>query len=180
VVHWFSRDLPAMFGKESSSGITRDDRSLPSIPTVKEWDSGGGSRGVKHNFTNNLRKADALREKIGLHLVGEAKDVARQMLDNSVRFVQELSVWISRHYQEVLNRSLTSDAKCWSLISHCIRTVFTVLGTARSAGSGQHPKGPKATAILCGTLQAHRVMRDMLSDGFAAYRRWGCDRHPIR
>jgi hypothetical protein len=108
-----------------------------------------------------------LKDKIAMHLDGEAREVARQMLDDSVRFVQELSVWISTHYNEVKSRSGTSEAEYWAhlpLRSHD----FSVIGTARSPGRGRHPNGSKAT-IIWGTLQAHSVMRDMLSDGLAAY-----------
>jgi hypothetical protein len=91
-----------------------------------------------------------MKDKIAMHLDGEASEVARQMLDDSVRFVQELSVWISTHYNEVKSRSGTSEAECWALISHCVRTMFSVLGIARSAGRGQHPNGSKATAIHWG------------------------------
>jgi hypothetical protein len=106
-VHSFEVELPAMFGKESSSGVTRDSRALPGIPTFKEWDAGGGIRGAKFNLATNLRKTDHLKEKIAMHLAGEAREVARQMLDDSVRFVQELSVWISTHYMRL--RSGTSE-----------------------------------------------------------------------
>jgi hypothetical protein len=169
VVHSFEVELPAMFGTESTSGVSRDGRVLPSCPTANEWDSGGGIRGAKFNLANNLKKADALRRRIADNLPQEATEVARQMMDDSVRFLQELSNWVSTHYHEVKTRSGTSDKECWGLVSHCVRTIFSVLGTARSPGLGPYPEGTKATSILWGTLQAHRVMRDMLLDGFAGY-----------
>jgi hypothetical protein len=104
VVHSFEVDLPAMFGKESTSGVTRD------------WDSGGGLRGAKFNLASNLWKTDNMTDKIAMYFDGEAREAAGQMLDDSVRFVQELSVWISTHYDEVKSRSGTSEAECWALI----------------------------------------------------------------
>jgi hypothetical protein len=147
VVHSFEVELPAMYDKESTSGVTRDGRALPGVPTFNEWDSGGGLRGANFNLANNLRKTDYVKGKIAMHLDGEAREVARQMLDDSVRFVQELSVWISTHYDEVKSHSGTSEAECWARISHCVFTIFSVLDTARSAGRGQHPNGSKATAM---------------------------------
>jgi hypothetical protein len=169
MTHSFEVELPAIFGKEAVSGIMRDDRSLPNLRTYKEWDSGGGSVGAKFILERNLRKCDRIRNNIQNHLSGEAREVARQMLDDSVKFVNELSSWISNHYHEVRNRSGTSEKECWGLISHCVRTVFSELGMARSPGNGPHLEGTKAPSILWGTLQAHRVMRDILSGGFSGY-----------
>jgi hypothetical protein len=169
MVHSFEVELPAMFGTESTSGVLRNGRGLPSCPTAKEWDSGGGISGAKFNLANNLKKTDTLRHRIAENLPGEAMDVARQMLSDSVRFLHELSNWISQHYYEVRTRSGTSDKECWGLISHCVRTIFSVLGTARSPGSGTFAEGAKASSILWGTLQAHRVMRDLISDNFAGH-----------
>jgi hypothetical protein len=147
----------------------RDDRSLPSLRTYQEWDSGGGSVGAKFILERNLRKCERMRTNIAERLNGDAREVARQMLDDSVKFLNELSTWISNHYNEVRTRSGTSEKECWGLISHCVRTVFSVLGMARSPGHGPHLEGTKAPSILWGTLQAHRVMREMLLDGFSGF-----------
>jgi hypothetical protein len=54
------------------------------------------------------------------------------------------------------------------LISHRVRTVLIVLGSARSAGHDPYPYPEviKASSVLWGILQAHRVMREMLLDDF--------------
>jgi hypothetical protein len=65
------------------------------------------------------------------------------MLADSVRFLHELSNWMSTHYLELFTRSRTSDKECWELISHCVRTVFSVLGTVRSPGRAPFTEGTK-------------------------------------
>jgi hypothetical protein len=135
LVHSFGVELPVMCGTESASSVSRDGRLLPACPTVNEWDTGGGIRGAKFNLARNLRKIEYIRTRIANELAGEASEVARQMLDDSVRFLQKLSSSISTHYHEVRTRSGTSDKECWELILHCVRTVFSVLGRPASARS---------------------------------------------
>jgi hypothetical protein len=120
----------------------------PEPTSYKVWDSGFGTRGAKFSLAKNLRKCNRIRANISDNLSGEAREVARQMLDDSVKFLNELSTWISNHYNEVQTRSGTSDKECWGLISHCVRTIFSVLGLARSLGHGPYPEGSKASSIL--------------------------------
>jgi hypothetical protein len=74
-VHSFEVELPAMFGKESTSGV-RDGLVLPACPTANEWDTGGGPRGARFSLAKNLEKATAFSSRIGDHLPGEAREVA--------------------------------------------------------------------------------------------------------
>jgi hypothetical protein len=108
VVHSFEVELPAMVGKESTSGVTRDGRALPGSLRSRKGTQVVDSE-VRSIFspTTSSRKTDFMKDKIAMHLDGEAREVARQMLDDSVWFVQELSVWISTHYDEVKSRSGT-------------------------------------------------------------------------
>lgn len=98
-----------MFGTESASGFSGDGRLLPACPTVNEWNSGGGIRGVNLNLASNIRNTEYNRTRIANELAGEAREgVARQMLDDSVRILQELSRFISTHYHEVWTRWIRS------------------------------------------------------------------------
>jgi hypothetical protein len=112
---------------------------------------------IVDDIAQNLEKATTFSRRIG-DLPGEAREVARQMLGDSVRFLQELSIWMLTHYHEVLPRSGTSDKECWGLITHYARTVLNVLGTARSPSRGPFLEGTNVSPILRGTLPAHRVM----------------------
>jgi hypothetical protein len=84
--HSFEVELPTMFGKESTSGVLRDGRMPPACPTYIEWDAGGGIRGAKFSLTKNLEKVIAFSRRIADDLTGEAREVASQMLNDSVRF----------------------------------------------------------------------------------------------
>jgi hypothetical protein len=87
--HSLEVELPAMFGKESTSGVLRDGRMLLACPTYNEWDTGGGVRGAKISFAKSLKKAAVFGRRIGDDLLGEATELARQMLGDSVRFLHE-------------------------------------------------------------------------------------------
>jgi hypothetical protein len=47
--------------------------------------------------------------------------------------------------------------------------VVSVLGFTQPPGHGSYPEGTKASSVILGTLQAHRVMREMLLDGISDF-----------
>jgi hypothetical protein len=106
---------------------------LPACPTANEWNAGVGDSSAKVSLAENFEKTTTFSSRIGDYLPGEARKVARQMLGDSVRFLQKLSDWMSTHYHEVFSRSGASDKECWGLISHCVRTVlrYSVLQVTR-------------------------------------------------
>jgi hypothetical protein len=73
VLHSFDSKMRFLWDRKGIS-VTRDDRSLPSLPTYKARDSGGGCRRAKFSLAKSL-------------VFGEAREVARQMLDDSVKFL---------------------------------------------------------------------------------------------
>jgi hypothetical protein len=47
MIHWFDVELLVMFGKESASGVMRDDWSPLSLLSYQEWDQEVGPEGVQ-------------------------------------------------------------------------------------------------------------------------------------
>jgi hypothetical protein len=66
--------------------------------------------GAKFSLAEKLRKCDRIRTNIGHYLTGEAREFARQMLDDSVKLSNELSSGISNYYNEV--RTQRSQGTC--------------------------------------------------------------------
>ena len=169
MVHSFETDLSAMFGKVPASGFTRCDRSLPGLPTYEDWESGCGTKGARPTLAANLSGSSTMVDNLSLVLEGEARDVDVAMHNLSVKFLGELSLWMSTQYLQDRVHSGTSEKECWSFVSHCVRTVFRLLGTARAPGK-RTKRGPtRPPAILWGSLQAIRKMQEMLSYGFSGY-----------
>jgi hypothetical protein len=170
MLHSFELELPAMFGAIPSSGVDRDDRVLPSMPTFNEWESKTGHGGAKQNLKKALEKTKEMRKIINEHLSGEAQEVAKAMLDESKSFIDDLSTWITNHYNETIARSGATEKECWSLVGHCVRAIFAMLYDAR--GPGRPPymvESDKAASTLWGGLQAHRVMAELREADFGGH-----------
>jgi hypothetical protein len=67
---------------------------------------------MKLSLAKNLRKCYRIRTNIRDHLIGLAREAAKRMLDDSVKFLNVLSSWISNHYNGVRTRSGTSEKEC--------------------------------------------------------------------
>ena len=136
VVTSFSLELPGAFSALPSSGVARDSRILPALPTFKEWDGGDGYNGLKVALSDKLND---FVPQMGHHyrnsLSGEALTIANEMLAGSKIFLFELSAWINQTYQDVLAWTTSSEKEAWGLMSHCIRVVFKLLQDARSSGA---------------------------------------------
>jgi hypothetical protein len=95
-----------MYSRESASGIKRDDGRSRASPLTKNGVQKAGPGG-------EVQSRQRIRTNIGDHFTGEAREVARQMLDDSVKFLNETSSRILNHYNEVRTRSETSAKECW-------------------------------------------------------------------
>jgi hypothetical protein len=163
-------DLPAIFGKVPKSGVTKGDRSLPGLPTYEEWESSCGTDGARPALATSLRQqSEIFREGIKLGLEGEVREVALTMLMFSSKFIADLLLWMSPQYLHDRVRSGTTEKECWLFISHCVRTVFCMLGSAWMPGKCTAPGPKRPTSILWRTLQAIRKMQEMLKHGVSGY-----------
>jgi hypothetical protein len=117
VVTSFNLELPEAFGSLPKSGIAKDSRVLPGLPTFREWDGGDRYLGLKVELSEFMIP-------MGQHyrhcLSGEALIVAIEMLATSKLFISDLSTWINTTYQDTRARIMASEKEAWSLISHCV------------------------------------------------------------
>jgi hypothetical protein len=171
VVTSFSLELPEAFGALPSSGVARDSRILPALPTFKEWDGGDGYNGLKVTLNDKLNEfVPQMGQYYRSTLGGEALTIANEMLAASKLFIFELAAWINRTYQDTLARTTSSEKEAWALISHCVRVVFKLLRDARSSGSRWTPEAPDGDVqLIWAQLQCHRVMNDLRGTGFGAH-----------
>jgi hypothetical protein len=161
----FNMEVPTIFGKTADTKTTSASRALAALPTFQDWDSGMGYDGVKQKLINILDDGSArLVADIDDHASSESAIVAKQMLLDARNFWNEFILWISTFYTETKNRSNTPEATIWSLVSHCVRVVFSELRRARHPGTTLTSGG-----MMWGALQAHRVAKEMLQLKFAGY-----------
>ena len=104
VVTSFSLDLPEAFGSLPTSGVARDTRILPALPSYKEWDAGDGYNGLRITLAD-WSKEDFV-SLLGTYyqgcLVGEALTIANKMLSRCKTFIADLSTWINTTYLDTL------------------------------------------------------------------------------
>jgi hypothetical protein len=139
----FEVDFPVMFGREISL------RHHVERPVAPEPHLLPRMRFARRSHANHLPNCHRIRTNTGDDLIRRGEGSVTQMLDDSVTFLNELSSWISNHYNEVRTRSEASAKEC-GLISHCVRTVLSAPSLARSPSHGPYPEVTKASSLLWG------------------------------
>jgi hypothetical protein len=161
VVTSFNLELPEVFGSLPRSGIAKDSRVLPGLPTFKEWDGGDGYLGLKVELANKLSE---FMSPMGQHyrhcLTGEALLTAMEMLAASKLFISDLSTWINTTYQDTRARTMASEKEAWSLISHCVRVIFKLLRDARASGA-RWTVETRDAQLVWAQFQCHRLMEEL-------------------
>jgi hypothetical protein len=77
----FRRELPAIFGSTPQSGITRNTRSLPALPTFADWDPQLGMNGPRHVMAHNICQTVLALRNMMLVLPPEARAVALELIN---------------------------------------------------------------------------------------------------
>ena len=169
----FDHDLLIFWGKDSASGVSRDDRVVPGLPNYKAWENKKVLSGLRFELKHLIKDSgDTLENAIQSNLHGEAKDVASAMWANTKAFLNDLATWISEHYSQLSGQAGVKDGpKVWKLVCHCIRAILKLMHEARLPGQGPHALGDKYGSVFWGALQTHRVMQDLASEGFEAHPR---------
>jgi hypothetical protein len=169
VVTSFNLELPEAFGSLPRSGIAKDSRVLPGLPTFKEWDGGDGYLGLKVELANKLSEFIAPMGQHYRHcLSGEALMTAMEMLGASKLFISDLSTWINTTYQDTRARTMASEKEAWSLISHCVRVIFKLLRDARASGA-RWTEETRDAQLVWAQFQCHRLMEELRLAQFSSH-----------
>ena len=162
----FSRSLPAFFGKPSPT----ESRKLPALKTADAWEPKTMVDGAQDVLDRMLVAAGRELQSVSMEfLQGEGLLVAQSCIQTAVKFVTDLSTWMSREYVELLKRG-GSEVECWGLIAHCVRAVFEDLHEARMPGRGPHlTMEDRAASSIWGCFQAQLKMQEFEKMGFAAH-----------
>jgi hypothetical protein len=162
----FSRSLPAFFGKPSPT----ESRKLPALKTADAWEPKTMVDGARDVLDRMLVAAGRELQSVSMDfLQGEGLLVAQSCIQTAVKFVTDLSTWMSREYVELLKRG-GSEVECWGLIAHCVRAVFEDLHEARMPGRGPHlTMEDRAASSMWGCFQAQLKMQEFEKMGFAAH-----------
>jgi hypothetical protein len=162
-------ELPEVFGTLPKTGVARDSRVLPGLPTFREWDGGDGYLGLKVELANKL---SAFMAPMGLHywncLSGEGLLLAIEMLTSSKLFISDLATWINMTYQDTRARTMASEKEAWSLVLHCVRVIFKLLRDARASGT-RYTMETRDVQLVWAQFQCHRLMEELRLAQFSAH-----------
>jgi hypothetical protein len=170
VVTSFNLELPEASDSLPKSGIAKDLRDLPGLPTFCEWDRGDGYLGLMVELANNLGE---FMVPMGQHyhqcLSGEALIITMEMLTTRKLFISDLStMWINTMYQDTRARTMASEKEAWSLISHFVRVIFKLLRDSGSSGARWTAETRDAQMVWA-QFQRHRLMEELWMAQFSAH-----------
>jgi hypothetical protein len=160
--------FPAPFGKVTGEKI-EDSESLPGISDPDKFDN--GSTGVQYKILRGMKDVSTQLEsnidKV-LRDYPDAKEMARDLLLNSKRFVTDLLNFMSQDYNSWKFCGYTKK-ESWKMMCHSVHRILDDLQgarmTGRDAGDGYELDQMTATYIWA-MAQAHEVMDDYLKYQF--------------
>ena len=178
----FGTLIPALFGTEFD--VSDPSKKMGSMKNMKEWDPMTERHGRKSTINTAVT---ALRRSMELQLVSTfgQSSVAyfffTNMLHSTCAFWDALSAWITRFENEMVSQSSVNaspaiKASVWNLICWMLHSMFTEFEVCRAPGMVAQDLDPSntaeiASAILEGTLKAHKLMKELMDNHF--------NRHPI-
>jgi hypothetical protein len=167
----FQLILPTVFGYVKEGASTR--HNLPAVKSFKDWNPRDGTSGVKSYIATGL---DDLKLQVRQEIEDsfpsdqtEAKSLARDMHDGSQTFLSELMAFSGDFFDELIHSSDSMEEEAWELLSALIKRVFEEFRKVRaSAANAARDKNAvtRCLTYLWASIQAHRVMKDMLDARF--------------
>lgn len=161
----FQNTLPTLLGKGDQTDY------LPALRTFDKWDKGDTSGGLRIRISRELTGVQRQIEKYirNLDSISEARLLAQDCLTHSVRFVTELSAYITRAHQQLSHSKTYNTQQAWNLVARCVKRCFTDMSDARiTAKDARDHTNPLATATeyIWATLRTHQVMEEYLQKNF--------------
>jgi len=164
--------LPTVFGYVKEGGAPGR-HNLPAVKSFKDWNPRDGTSGVKNYIASGL---DDLKLQVRAEIEEsfppdemEAKSLARDMHDASQTFLAELIAFSGDFFDELMHSSDTSEEEGWELLSALFKRIFEEFRRVRaSAANASREKNQvsKCASYLWASIQAHRVVKEMLDARF--------------
>ncbi len=152
--------FPMVFGRTSSSGMD-DSEYIPAIQDPMKWDN--GVTGIKHQITRGMSDVEyQLESAIDMVLgpYGEARQIAKECLFKSKRFVTDLCHFISNDYQKWKLRG-HGQKDAWQMTAVSVRRIFEEIHSERVIARDIYDYKDltfSTSKFLWATWKAHQVM----------------------
>jgi len=160
--------FPMVFGKSDASGLDASE-SLPAVTSPEKWDN--GATGLRHQISRCMGDVEyQLESTIDSVLAdySEARQIARECLYKSKRFVMELCGFISQDFQRWKHRG-HSNKEAWRMTTVCVRRIFEEIHSERVIAKDVYDQSDKdftTARFLWATWKAHTVMSKYLKHQF--------------
>ena len=173
----FDSSLPKVFGTAKAD---TDSRMIPMAMTPQKFDSGIPSTSFKSKMKKALDKqVRSLRGQAGELLTGEAKNVAKECINDAHGFVNDLMNWMTvTNITMKQEHGSATETDNWKYISQAVNAIFEKLAEERYEGNSATEiheivwscfKGGKAqAAILAKDISGHSAVVDVLNQHLQA------------
>jgi len=160
--------FPMVFGKSDSSGLDTSEK-LPALSDPDKWDN--GATGLKYQILRSMSDVEYQLESAIDSVLGdfdEARQIAKECLFRSKRFIIDLSNFMSQDYHKWTFRG-HSKADAWKMTAVSVRRIFEEMHSERVIardGYDQEDQEYSASKFLWATFKAHSVMAKYLKHQF--------------
>ena len=160
--------FPMVFGKSDSSGLDTSDR-LPALNDPNKWDN--GATGLKYQILRGMSDVEYQIESAidsVLQDYDEARQIAKECLFKSKRFIMDLCNFMSQDYHKWMYRG-HGKTDAWRMTAVSVRRVFEEMHSERVVardGYDQEDQEFSAAKFLWATFKAHTVMAKYLKHQF--------------
>jgi hypothetical protein len=160
--------FPMVFGKSESAGLDTSDK-LPALSDPDKWDN--GATGLKYQILRGMSDVEYQLESAVDSILGdydEARQLAKECLFKSKRFVMELCNFMTQDYHKWRYRG-HSKVEAWKMTAVSVRRIFEEMHSERVVardGYDQEDQEFSAAKFLWATFKAHAVMAKYLKHQF--------------
>jgi len=160
--------FPMVFGKSDASGLDASD-SLPAVTNPEKWDN--GATGLQYQISHGMGDVEYQLESTIDSILADypdARQIARECLYKSKRFIMELYSFISQDYQK-WKHWCHSNKEAWKMTTVCVRRIFEEIHSEHVIAKDVYDQSNKdfTTAhSLWATWKAHNVMAKYLKHQF--------------
>jgi hypothetical protein len=160
--------FPMIFGKSDASGLDASE-SLPAVTNPEKWDN--GATGLRYQISRSMGDVEyQLESTIDSVLADypDARQIARECLYKSKRFVMELCSFMTQDYLKWKHRG-HSNKEAWRMTTVCVRRIFEEIHSERIIAKDVYDQADKdftTARFLWATWKAHTVMARYLKHQF--------------
>jgi hypothetical protein len=160
--------FPMVFGKTDSSGLDTSDR-LPALSDPDKWDN--GATGLKYQILRSMGDVEYQMESAIDSVLAdydEAKQLAKECLFKSKRFIMELCNFMTQDFHKWMYRG-HGKRDSWKMTAVSVRRIFEEMHSERVVardGYDQDDLDFSAAKFLWATFKAHAVMAKYLKHQF--------------